>query len=107
MDVAKQVVELGLSQWTTMAEDWEREAPQLMAAVSEALAAAPWGDGIEGLQFKAAHFNGDGPNQMLTQCVDLTTQITDAGERLRTTVDNTLYANAATYEDVTTGLKEI
>ncbi|NUW32341.1 hypothetical protein HTZ77_12995 [Nonomuraea sp. SMC257] len=107
MDVAKQVVELGISQWSTMAEDWEQEAPQLMAAVSEALAAAPWGNGVEGLQFKTAHFNGGGPNQMLTQCAELTTQITDAGERLRTTVDNTLHANAVTYEDVTNGLKEI
>ena len=64
MEIAKPVVNLGISQWCTMAEDWEREAPQLMAAVTEALSATPWGGAAEGVAFKSAHFRGDGPNQM-------------------------------------------
>lgn len=104
MEAIKPVVELGVSQWSTMAGDWEREAPQLMAAVTEALSAAPWGGEAEGAAFRAAHFRGDGPHQMLTQCAHLTKEITDAGDRLRKTVDNTLSTHAITFQDLATGL---
>ncbi|MEV0146449.1 MULTISPECIES: hypothetical protein [unclassified Nonomuraea] len=104
MDVVKPVVDRGITEWSTMAEDWEREVPQLVAAISEALAAAPWGCGLEGDQFRIAHFEGDGPNQMLIQCGDLKKGITDAGDRLRKNVDNTFCTNAATYQDIANGL---
>jgi hypothetical protein len=107
VEIAKPIVNLGISQWSTMAEDWEREAPQLMAAVTEALSAAPWGSGAEGAAFKAAHFRGDGPNQMLRQCGHLTKEITDAGDRLRKTIDNTLRTHAATHQDLSGLTREI
>jgi hypothetical protein len=107
VDIAKPIVNLGISQWSTMAEDWELEAPRLRAAVTEALAAAPWGGGAEGAAFKAAHFRGDGPNQMLTQCAHLTKEITDAGDRMRKTIDNTLRTHAATFQDMSGLTREI
>lgn len=107
MEIAKPVVNLGISQWCTMAEDWEREAPQLMAAVTEALSATPWGGAAEGVAFKSAHFRGDGPNQMLKQCAHLTKEITDAGDRMRKTIDNTLRTHAATYQDLSGLTREI
>ncbi|MEU7854990.1 hypothetical protein [Nonomuraea sp. NPDC049141] len=107
MEIAKPVVNLGISQWSTMAEEWEREEAQLRAAVYEALAAAPWGGGAEGAAFKAAHFRGDGPNQMLKQCFHLTKEITDAGDRMRKTIDNTLRTHHATYQDMSGLTREI
>ncbi|MEU4224162.1 hypothetical protein AB0F17_07705 [Nonomuraea sp. NPDC026600] len=100
MEIAKPVVNQGISQWCTMAEEWEREEPQLRAAVYEALAAEPWGAAAEGVAFKAAHFRGDGPTQMLKQSAHLTKEITDAGDRMRKTIDNTLRTHAATYQDL-------
>jgi hypothetical protein len=102
-EINKPVVDLGISQWSTMAEDWERAAGPLIAQVIEALAAAPWGGGAEGEAFKAAHFRDGGPTKMLTQCADLTEQIGDASGRLRTTIGNTLGTDADIERDLAAG----
>ncbi|MEU1727535.1 hypothetical protein ACNF49_06880 [Actinomadura sp. ATCC 39365] len=98
--IIKPVVDSGISQWTTMAEDWEKESERLVAAVVEALAAAPWGNGMEGRSFKDSHFRDDGPNRMLNQCVDLSKQLMDACGRLRASIDNTLSVDAAIEQDL-------
>ncbi|NUP78483.1 MAG: hypothetical protein HOV96_13150 [Nonomuraea sp.] len=101
-EIKKPIVDLGISQWSTMAEDWEKESERLVAAVVEALAAAPWGGGAEGDAFKAAHFRNDGPVRMLNQCGSLSKEITDASGRLRTTIDNTLGTDADIEHDLAT-----
>ncbi|GGT32157.1 hypothetical protein ACFFV7_35475 [Nonomuraea spiralis] len=98
--IIKPVVDSGISQWTTMAEDWETQSERLIAAVVEALAAAPWGGGAEGEAFRNSHLQGDGPNRMLNQCVDLSRQITDACGRLRASIDNTLGTDADIESDL-------
>lgn len=103
--IVKPVVDLGISQWTTMAEDWEKESERLVAGVLEALATKPWGGGAEGEAFKSAHFRNDGPTRMLNQCGSLAKEITDACGRLRTTIDNTLGTDADIERELAT--KEI
>ena len=101
-EIVKPVVDQGISQWTTMAEDWEKECARLVSAVVDALATAPWGGGAEGDSFKAAHFRDNGPIRMLKQCGSLAKEITDASSRLRTTIDNTLGTDADIERDLAT-----
>ncbi|MGP3911076.1 hypothetical protein [Nonomuraea sp. 10N515B] len=103
-EIVKSVVNRGISEWSTMAEDLEREASKLIAEVKEALAAAPWGSGVEGEAFKAAHFRGNGPDRMLTQCAQLGREIIDAGDRVRKSVDNTLLTDADIEHQLRAGL---
>ena len=103
--IAKPIVDLGISQWSTMAEDWEKESERLVTAVLEALATKPWGTGAEGEAFVAAHFRDDGPTRMLNQCGSLAKEIADASGRLRTTIDNTLGTDADIERELAT--KEI
>ncbi|MET7333766.1 hypothetical protein [Nonomuraea sp. NPDC005650] len=102
--IVKPTVDRGLSEWSSMAEDLERESSKLVAQVQEALAAAPWGSGAEGEAFRQAHFRNDGPNQMLSQCTQLAGEITDAGCRVRTAVDNTLKTDLDIKHDLAAGL---
>ncbi|WP_336204536.1 hypothetical protein [Nonomuraea sp. LPB2021202275-12-8] len=99
-EIMKSMVDHGLSQWSTMAEDLERTLSGRIAQVVEALAAAPWGDGAEGKAFKAAHFRDGGPDHMLTQCAQIAKEIPDAGDRVRKSVDNTLRTDAAMRADL-------
>ncbi|TMR14398.1 hypothetical protein ETD86_28690 [Nonomuraea turkmeniaca] len=103
-EIAKSIVDQGISQWSTMAEALEQESSRLITQVEDALAAAPWGGGAEGRAFLTAHFRGDGPNRMLTQCADLTKEITDAGTRVRQSVDNTLQTDADIKQNLAAGL---
>ncbi|MFG6197057.1 hypothetical protein [Nonomuraea sp. JJY05] len=102
--IIKPNVDRGLSEWSAMAEDLERESAKLVAQVQEALDAAPWGPGAEGEAFRAAHFRNDGPNQMLLQCTKLAEQITAAGCGVRTAVDNTLKMDLDIKRDMAAGL---
>ncbi|MEV0232511.1 hypothetical protein [Nonomuraea sp. NPDC050786] len=106
-EIVKSVVHRGISEWSAMAEDLDRESAKVISEVREALAAAPWGGGAEGQAFKAAHFSNDGPERMLTQYAQLTKQIIDAGSRVRAAVDHTLHTDAAIEHDLAARTKEI
>jgi hypothetical protein len=103
--IIKSTVDRGISEWSTMAEDLERDSSGLINQVKEALAAAPWGDGAEGEAFRAAHFRNDGPNRMLTQCAQLTKEIADAGTMVCKAVDNTLQTDLDIKHDLAAGLR--
>ncbi|MEV0381329.1 hypothetical protein [Nonomuraea sp. NPDC050643] len=105
--VAKPIVDRGISAWSTMAEDLERGLRRRVAQVEECLASAPWGGGAEGRAFHEAHFRGDGPPGMLTQCTRLGGEVTDAGTRLRKVIDNTLRTDADIKHDMTGTLREV
>ncbi|MFI7129671.1 hypothetical protein ACIBQ1_28505 [Nonomuraea sp. NPDC050153] len=102
--IVKSTVDRGLSQWSAMAEDLERESAKLIAQVQEALDAAPWGSGAEGEAFRTAHFRNDGPNQMLSQCTQLAGEINGAGCGVRTAVDHTLKMDLDIKHDLAAGL---
>ncbi|MFI6739818.1 hypothetical protein ACIBI9_43430 [Nonomuraea sp. NPDC050451] len=102
--ITKTTVDRGLSEWSAMAEDLERESARLVAKVQEALDAAPWGPGAEGEAFRAAHFRNGGPTQMLSQCTQLAQEITGAGCGVRTAVDNTLKMDLDIKRDMAAGL---
>ncbi|MCF6470285.1 hypothetical protein FAF44_18040 [Nonomuraea sp. MG754425] len=103
-EIIKPVVDRGLSEWSTMAEEQEQRLPQLVAKVEACLAAAPWGTGVEGDSFRVAHFSGSGPVELLAQCKQLAKQVTDAGDRVRTAIDNTLQTDAAIRDDLAAGM---
>ncbi|MFC5835450.1 hypothetical protein [Nonomuraea insulae] len=101
--IAKPVVDRGISEWTTMAEELERGLPRLAAAVEACLATQPWGPGAEGDSFRESHFRDNGPGDMLARCSRLPREVTDAGDRLRMAIDNTLQTDADIRHDLTTG----
>ncbi|MEV4172964.1 hypothetical protein [Nonomuraea sp. NPDC049709] len=105
--IARPVVDRGISQWSTMAEELEKALPQLTAEVEACLATAPWGPGAEGDAFCQAHFRDNGPMEMLTQCTRLARGITDAGDRLRQAIDNTLQTDADIRHDLTAMTREV
>ncbi|MEV0617735.1 hypothetical protein AB0I81_30745 [Nonomuraea sp. NPDC050404] len=102
---SKILAERGISAWSTMADEFERTLPKLTAEVEACLSAAPWGSDAEGEAFRAAHFSGGGgPNDMLEQCGRLAKEIIDAGDRVRTAIDNTRQTDADIRHDLATGL---
>lgn len=103
-EIVKPVVDHGLTQWDTMAGELDRTMSKLAAELKDALAAAPWGQGVEGRAFCAAHFRDDGPNRLITQCTRLTKEITAESGLVRQAVDNTLKMDADIRRDIAANL---
>ncbi|GAA1677323.1 hypothetical protein GCM10009733_087800 [Nonomuraea maheshkhaliensis] len=99
--IAKPIVDRGISAWSVMAEEVERSLPKLVTDVEARIASAPWGGGMEGEAFIRTHFRDGGPGELLNQCGRLAKEITDAGDRLRTAIDNTLQTDADIRHDLT------
>ncbi|MDA0638526.1 hypothetical protein OUY22_34400 [Nonomuraea sp. MCN248] len=104
-EITKPVVDRGLAQWETMAEDLDASLADLTVKLKEALAAAPWGAGAEGRAFWSAHFQGDGPTRLIEQCAHLSKEISGESGRVRSAVDNTLAVDAAMKQDLSSGLR--
>ncbi|WP_067181033.1 hypothetical protein [Microtetraspora niveoalba] len=98
--INKTAVTGGLSQWTTMAGDLERDYPGLVARITELNAAEPWGGGSEGSSFRNSYYLSGGPEALIAKGKSLVKQIVEAGPRLRTTFDTTLAVDEAHAQDL-------
>jgi hypothetical protein len=92
--VEKSVVDRGITEWKTIADEQEREIRALIAEVERCLDAEPWGTGTEGRAFAASHMGADGPLKTISQCKNLLKEIGDIGDAVRIAVDNMLEAHA-------------
>ncbi|MEV8633408.1 hypothetical protein AB0395_17275 [Streptosporangium sp. NPDC051023] len=93
----------GVSEWDTTAQDMNRSYSRLMARIVELNAAAPWGDGAEGLAFRESYMQGGGPNVLLSNGSHVVQQIIEAGPRLLRTFDNSFGTDAAHAQDLAQG----
>ncbi|MFE3451280.1 hypothetical protein ACFXJ8_20385 [Nonomuraea sp. NPDC059194] len=104
-EVVKATAYTGVSQWKALAEEIERQLPELTAKLRQAMDAEPWGPGsTEGDAFFASHFGGVNPPQILTRCDELPKEFLDAGDRVRKNVDNHFTTDQAIAEDVARGV---
>ncbi|MFI6294090.1 hypothetical protein ACIBEJ_21050 [Nonomuraea sp. NPDC050790] len=109
IEIFKSVAYEGVGQWATMAGDMERTVESLAAEVRACLAAAPWGDGLEGKAFWQKHCADGGPHELVKRFADLPNQLRDAGDRARQVVDNLRTTDAGMGQEMRAGaqIKEV
>ncbi|WP_067136060.1 hypothetical protein [Microtetraspora malaysiensis] len=98
--IDRPAVTRGLSEWSTMAGDLERDLPGLVARILELNATEPWGGGSEGASFRNSYYQNGGPNALITKGRAVVKKIGEAGPRLRTTFDNTHGVDEAHAQDM-------
>ncbi|GAA2664760.1 MULTISPECIES: hypothetical protein [Nonomuraea] len=97
----------GVSVWNTTVTDMEVTYHERMAEIEELHAAAPWGDGTEGLAFHRSYLGDGAPTTLLDNGKHTIRQLADLGPRVRKGVENLVGTDTAIAENVRNSVREV
>ncbi|MET9342250.1 hypothetical protein [Nonomuraea sp. NPDC003804] len=103
VDLVRPITYEGITQWSDMAGEMEKDLPRLVDELRQTLATEPWGSGAEGKAFYANHYQGDGPTKLMDRCSNFPQQFADAGDRVREGVENLFTTDTTIAYDIGTG----
>ncbi|WP_113700410.1 hypothetical protein [Nonomuraea lactucae] len=97
---SERTVATGIGIWDEMAADLKKEWEEAVAEIEGHIAAAPWGQGAEGVRFHEALMRGGGPMRMIRAGRQIIEQIEAMGPTMRVTISNSVAADQAEAERI-------
>ncbi|GGO77451.1 hypothetical protein [Nonomuraea cavernae] len=104
---SERTVAAGIGVWKDMAGVLKKEWDSAASEIEDHMSAAPWGQGMEGLQFQAALMRSGGPLQMVRSGREIIDQIVQAGSTLHLTISNSVATDQAEAARINRLLTEI
>ncbi|GAA2700392.1 hypothetical protein [Nonomuraea recticatena] len=90
-----QIVAMGIAMWDEMAASLQGSWAEAAAEIEAHIAAAPWGNGAEGVRFQEALMRNGGPPMMIRNGHHVVKQVVEVGPTMRDVISDTMAADQA------------